>query len=36
MGNSLVSPAKVDPGFDRVSAKDLQARLKPLSAKTQP
>ena len=26
-GNSLVYAGKVDHGFDRVSAKDLQARL---------
>jgi len=35
-GNSLVYAGKVDHGFDRVSAKDLQARLKPLIRKTQP
>jgi len=36
MGNSLVYAGKVDHGFDRVSAKDLQARLKSLIRKTQP
>ena len=35
-GNSLVYAGKVDHGFDRVSAKDLQAWLKPLIRKTQP
>ena len=35
-GNSLVYAGKVDHGFDRVSAKDLQARLKPLIRKTRP
>jgi bifunctional non-homologous end joining protein LigD len=35
-GNSLVYAGKVDHGFDKVSAKDLQARLKPLIRKTQP
>jgi bifunctional non-homologous end joining protein LigD len=35
-GNSLVYAGKVDHGFDRVSAKDLQARLKPLIRRTQP
>jgi bifunctional non-homologous end joining protein LigD len=29
-------PARVDHGFDNASAKDLQARLKPLIPKTQP
>jgi bifunctional non-homologous end joining protein LigD len=35
-GNQLVYAGKVDHGFDKVSAKDLQARLKPLIRKTQP
>jgi bifunctional non-homologous end joining protein LigD len=35
-GNSLVYAGKVDHGFDSASAKDLQARLKPLIRKTQP
>jgi bifunctional non-homologous end joining protein LigD len=35
-GNSLVYAGKVDHGFDKVSVKDLQARLKPLIRKTQP
>jgi bifunctional non-homologous end joining protein LigD len=35
-GNDLVYPGKVDHGFDAASAKDLQARLKPLIRKTQP
>jgi bifunctional non-homologous end joining protein LigD len=35
-GNDLVYAAKVDHGFDTASAKDLQARLKPLIRKTQP
>jgi bifunctional non-homologous end joining protein LigD len=35
-GNDLVYAGKVDHGFDAVSAKDLQARLKPLIRKTQP
>jgi bifunctional non-homologous end joining protein LigD len=35
-GNSLVYAGKVDHGFDKVSAKNLQARLKPLIRKTQP
>src|SRR6201994_4209250 len=33
-GNQLVYAGKVDHGFDKVSAKDLQARLKPLIRKT--
>ena len=32
----LVYAGKVDHGFDKASAKDLQARLKPLIRKTQP
>jgi bifunctional non-homologous end joining protein LigD len=35
-GNDLVYAGKVDHGFDTVSAKALQARLKPLIRKTQP
>lgn len=35
-GTDLVYAGKVDHGFDKVSAKDLQARLKPLIRKTQP
>ena len=35
-GKDLVYAGKVDHGFDTVSAKDLQARLKPLIRKTQP
>ena len=35
-GNQLVFAGKIDHGFDKVSAKDLQARLKPLIRKTQP
>jgi bifunctional non-homologous end joining protein LigD len=35
-GNDLVYAGKVDHGFDTASAKDLQARLKPLIRKTQP
>jgi bifunctional non-homologous end joining protein LigD len=35
-GNDLVYAGKVDHGFDAASAKDLQARLKPLIRKTQP
>lgn len=35
-GNSLIYAGKVDHGFDKVSAADLQARLKPLIRKTQP
>jgi bifunctional non-homologous end joining protein LigD len=34
--NELIYAGKVDHGFDNVSAKDLQARLKPLIRKTQP
>jgi ATP-dependent DNA ligase len=32
----FVYAGKVDHGFDTTSAKDLQARLKPLIRKTQP
>jgi bifunctional non-homologous end joining protein LigD len=35
-GCSLVYAGKVDHGFDTTSAKNLQARLKPLIRKTQP
>jgi bifunctional non-homologous end joining protein LigD len=35
-GKGLVYAGKVDHGFDTASAKDLQARLKPLIRKTQP
>jgi bifunctional non-homologous end joining protein LigD len=35
-GNVLVYAGKVDHGFDAVSAKELQARLKPLIRKIQP
>jgi bifunctional non-homologous end joining protein LigD len=35
-GKALVYAGKVDHGFDAASAKDLQARLKPLIRKTQP
>jgi bifunctional non-homologous end joining protein LigD len=35
-GDGLVYAGKVDHGFDNVSAKDLEARLKPLIRKTQP
>ncbi len=35
-GKDLVYAGKVDHGFDTTSAKDLQARLKPLIRKTQP
>jgi bifunctional non-homologous end joining protein LigD len=35
-GEGLIYAGKVDHGFDKVSAKDLQARLKPLVRKTQP
>jgi bifunctional non-homologous end joining protein LigD len=35
-GRDLVYAGKVDHGFDTASAKDLQARLKPLIRKTQP
>jgi bifunctional non-homologous end joining protein LigD len=35
-GKDLIYAGKVDHGFDNASAKDLQARLKPLIRKTQP
>jgi bifunctional non-homologous end joining protein LigD len=35
-GESLLYAGKVDRGFDTATAKDLQARLKPLIRKTQP
>jgi bifunctional non-homologous end joining protein LigD len=35
-GKELLYAGKVDHGFDSASAKDLQARLKPLIRKTQP
>lgn len=35
-GKDLVYAGKVDHGFDAASAKDLQARLRPLIRKTQP
>ena len=35
-GKQLVYAGKVDHGFDSASAKDPQARLKPLIRKTQP
>jgi bifunctional non-homologous end joining protein LigD len=35
-GNGLIYAGKVDHGFDSASAKDLQARLKPLIRETQP
>ena len=35
-GNELIYAGKVDHGFDSASAKDLQARLKPLIRETQP
>jgi len=35
-GDDLIYAGKVDRGFDNASAKDLQARLKPLIRKTQP
>jgi bifunctional non-homologous end joining protein LigD len=35
-GKELIYAGKVDHGFDSASAKDLQARLKPLIRKTQP
>ncbi|WP_375762754.1 non-homologous end-joining DNA ligase [Bradyrhizobium sp. B025] len=35
-GRDLVYAGKVDHGFDKVSAADLQRRLKPLIRKTQP
>jgi bifunctional non-homologous end joining protein LigD len=35
-GGELIYAGKVDHGFDKVSAADLQKRLKPLIRKTQP
>ncbi len=35
-GKQLIYAGKADHGFDNASAKDLQARLKPLFRKTQP
>ncbi|MHC2576488.1 ATP-dependent DNA ligase [Bradyrhizobium diazoefficiens] len=35
-GNDLIYAGKVDHGFDKVSAADLQKRLKPLIRKTSP
>jgi bifunctional non-homologous end joining protein LigD len=35
-GKEVIYAGKVDHGFDNASAKDLQARLKPLIRKTQP
>jgi len=35
-GKQLIYAGKVDHGFDSASAKDQQARLKPLIRKTQP
>jgi bifunctional non-homologous end joining protein LigD len=35
-GKDLIYAGKVDHGFDTASAKDLQARLKPLTRNTQP
>lgn len=35
-GDDLIYAGKVDLGFDKTSAADLQARLKPLIRKTQP
>jgi bifunctional non-homologous end joining protein LigD len=35
-GKGLIYAGKVDHGFDTVSAKDLQTRLKPLIRKEQP
>jgi bifunctional non-homologous end joining protein LigD len=35
-GEDLIYAGKVDHGFDKVSAKELQAKLKPLIRKTQP
>jgi bifunctional non-homologous end joining protein LigD len=35
-GKDLIYAGKIDHGFDKVSAKDLQARLKPLIRKEQP
>jgi bifunctional non-homologous end joining protein LigD len=35
-GSDLIYAGKVDHGFDKVSAKELEARLRPLIRKTQP
>jgi bifunctional non-homologous end joining protein LigD len=35
-GNQSIYVGKVDHGFDTASAKDVQARLKPLMRKTKP
>jgi bifunctional non-homologous end joining protein LigD len=35
-GKDLIHAGKIDHGFDKMSAKDLQARLKPLIRKSQP
>jgi bifunctional non-homologous end joining protein LigD len=35
-GDDLIYADKVDNGFDKVSAADLQKRLKPLIRKSQP
>jgi bifunctional non-homologous end joining protein LigD len=35
-GKDLIYAGKIDHGFDEVSARDLQARLKPLIRKSQP
>jgi bifunctional non-homologous end joining protein LigD len=35
-GKELIYAGKIDHGFDKVSAKDLQDRLKPLIRKSQP
>ena len=35
-GTDLIYAGKVDHGFDAETAKELQARLKPLIRKTQP
>jgi bifunctional non-homologous end joining protein LigD len=35
-GSDLIYAGKVDHGFDKDSAKELEARLKPLIRKTQP
>jgi bifunctional non-homologous end joining protein LigD len=35
-GKDLLYAGKIDHGFDKVSAEDLQARLEPLIRKTQP
>jgi bifunctional non-homologous end joining protein LigD len=35
-GSDLIYAGKVDQGFDKDNAKELEARLKPLIRKTQP